>query len=145
MEDYERAFQERAIDTHALLNANRNVGAVHFGAITIECLLKTMIVERFSIDNWLKNNNGTVHGITNPGHELISALHTIPELRSRIPQNLLTYFEILQTPRLNYIDMRYDGEELDENEFDNWCEAYRRVRAWLIAQRPYLYKDRRRR
>ncbi len=38
MEDYQAAFMERHIDTQTLYPV-RKVGAMHFGGVTIECLL----------------------------------------------------------------------------------------------------------
>ncbi|GAB1539626.1 hypothetical protein NUACC21_22930 [Scytonema sp. NUACC21] len=40
MEDYQAAFIQRHMDTETLCNAKRKIGAMHFGGITIECLLK---------------------------------------------------------------------------------------------------------
>lgn len=143
MEDYLGAFYERVLDTKVLEQAARKVATVHLGAIAIECLLKAMIVERYSIDGWKQNMNGTLHGIVNPGHDLISAIHSIPELRSRIPNSMLGYISLLQTPKLDYIDMRYDCEDIDDEILQKWVEAYKRIRGWLIAQRPFLHPKRR--
>lgn len=144
MEDYYGAFLERSLDTDLLLNGNRTVGTVHMGAIAIECLIKSIIVERHSLDGWGINVDGTAHGITNPGHELIEGIHKIPEIRRRIPAKMLTYFEVLQQPRIHYIDMRYNVEELSEEHIMKWNEAYKRVRYWLISQRTLIVSRKRR-
>ncbi|WP_074109031.1 hypothetical protein [Paenibacillus helianthi] len=143
MEDYYGAFLSRALDTESLLNGNRTVGSVHMGAISIECLLKSLIVERHNITGWGSNQDGTMHGITNPGHEFIDAIHKLPELRKRIPRNMISYFERLQQPRIHYIDMRYDGVDLDDHSIQEWKEAYIRVRAWLLSQRSSILKGKR--
>ena len=41
MEDYQAAFLERHTDTETL-KPLRKIGAMHFGGITIECLLKSL-------------------------------------------------------------------------------------------------------
>ncbi|MFB6364145.1 hypothetical protein ACFCP7_08780 [Paenibacillus elgii] len=144
MEDYYGAFLSRVQDTSTLINGNRTVGTVHMGAIAIECLLKSIIVERYNIDGWGINQDGTMHGITNPGHELIDAIHKIPELRRRIPRNLINYFEKLQHPKIHYIDMRYDGSDLNDKELEEWKESFMRVRAWLLSQRETILRGKRR-
>ena len=44
MDDYQAAFIQRHTDTEALCNSDRKIAAMHFGGITIECLLKSMIL-----------------------------------------------------------------------------------------------------
>ena len=43
MEDYQAAFIQRHIDTETLCKSTRKIAAMHFGGVTIECLLKSMI------------------------------------------------------------------------------------------------------
>lgn len=144
MEDYYSAFLSRSLDTDHLFDGKRTVATVHMGAISIECLLKSIIVARYSIDGWGSNQDGRMHGITNPGHELIDAINKIPEIRKRIPASMLTYFEKLQKPKIHYIDMRYDGIDLIDKDIEEWNAAYKRVRAWLLAQRSNILSKGRR-
>lgn len=140
MEDFATTFLERAKDTDTLINATRTTGAMHFGGITVECLLKAVIVETNGIDEWKVNSDGLNHGIKNPGHELIGALHEIKELRQRIQQSpqMLNYLNILQTPLAWYIDMRYDCTCIDDEKFNKWKDAYRGFIKWIIMQRTQL-------
>ena len=142
LEDYATAFLERAKDTDVLLNATRSTGTIHFGGITIECLIKAIIVEIKGIDEWRINQDGLNHGIKNPGHDLIEALHEIKELRQRIQQSphMLSYLNTIQTPLINYIDMRYDCSGIDEEKFDKWKDAYYGLIRWLNTQRTQLKK-----
>ena len=47
MEDYQSAFLQRHQDTEILHQSKRKIAAMHFGGITIECLLKSMILGLF--------------------------------------------------------------------------------------------------
>ncbi len=143
MEDYIGAFMQRAEDTDVLIKGQRKVGSVHMGAIAIECLLKAVIIERFCIDCWNKNSDGVEHGISNPGHDLVKAIQSVPELRRRIPPYIINFINIIQTPEKDYIDMRYRGEIITEELFKDWQSAYKRLRDWILAQRPYLHGSRR--
>lgn len=140
LEDYATAFLERAKDTDILLNSARATGTIHFGGITIECLIKAIIFEINGIDGWRVNQDGVNHGIKNPGHDLIGAIHEIKELRQRIQQSphMLSYLNTIQTPLLHYIDMRYDSSGIDEEKFNKWKEAYFGLVRWLTMQRTQL-------
>ena len=76
MEDYQAAFMERHIDTQTLYPV-RKVGSMHFGGVTIECLLKAMIFGTLpsgASREWKTKHNTPGHTITNPGHKYDAAL-----------------------------------------------------------------------
>jgi hypothetical protein len=87
MEDYQSAFIERHIDTQTLDQSGRKVAAMHFGGVTIECLLKAMIfasLPRGATQEWMTDSYDPGHTFTNPGHSYIEALKRHNRLRSRI-------------------------------------------------------------
>jgi len=54
MEDYQSAFLQRHQDTEILFKSHRKIAAMHFGGITIECLLKSMILASVSsVIKWI--------------------------------------------------------------------------------------------
>jgi hypothetical protein len=140
MENFLLAYQARELDTAALIDADRKVGAVHFGGCTIECLLKAIIVRRFGIDEWEEDKNGRKHGIKNPSHTLMKALETVPELTRRMASSphVKGCVETLQNPKIDFIDMRYDGEELADDRFKEWHAAYHSLKLWLNQQMHHL-------
>ena len=77
MEDYQSAFELRNTDTEELHKSGRKIAAMHFGGITIECLLKSMIfatLPKGASPEWKIESNNPGHTITNPGHSYIEAL-----------------------------------------------------------------------
>ena len=77
MEDYESAFLQRYQDTEILCYSARKVAAMHFGGVTIECLLKSMIfasLHKSAKREWKTDSNNPGHTITNPGHSFQDAL-----------------------------------------------------------------------
>lgn len=52
MEDYNGAFVARFEDTEILIQGNRAAGAMHLGGMTVECLLKHMVVTYHGVRNW---------------------------------------------------------------------------------------------
>ncbi|MBL0389502.1 hypothetical protein JJB07_23510 [Tumebacillus sp. ITR2] len=140
MENFLLAYQARELDTEVLINANRKVGAVHLGGCTVECLLKGIIVRRNGIDEWEEDKDGRKHGIKRPSHILIKGLEHVPELLRRLDQSqhLKDCLEILQNPKVDFIDMRYDGEEIDEDRYKEWKKAYHTFILWLKQQMMQL-------
>ena len=74
MEDYQAAFIQRHVDTETLCKSTRKIAAMHFGGVTIECLLKSRKTD----------SNSPGHTITNPGHSYIEALKRHNRLQSRV-------------------------------------------------------------
>jgi len=145
MEDFSSAYLKRAIDTNVLIESQRRCAAQHFGGFTIECFLKSLIVEINSIDDCISNTNGVQHGIKNPGHELFTALKYIPELRHRLHQfpHMISYLNLIQQPSDHYISIRYNGAEVSQEQFNKWLEAYKSLLGWLIKQSTQLRRPKR--
>ncbi|MDB9315772.1 hypothetical protein PN462_21845 [Spirulina sp. CS-785/01] len=87
MEDYHTAFLERHKDTELLHSSARKVAAMHFAGITVECLIKAMIVASLPKNanrEWKTDSNSPGHTITNPGHSLLDAIKRHNRLYSRV-------------------------------------------------------------
>jgi hypothetical protein len=129
MEDYQAAFMERHIDTQTLYPV-RKVGAMHFGGVTIECLLKAIICN-------------TLPGVT---HNLIT--HTYAELlkkhnklKCRVDHNseVRKWLDQVENPMgQHFIDMRYSSLEPDEQNYKIWLHAYTSIKSWLLKQATQL-------
>lgn len=149
VEDYFGAFQARALDTDILYQAGRSVGTVHFGGIAIECLIKSIIIIRHGIEEWHTEYNNQLHGIKNPGHDLIQAFRLIPELRCRLKESpqLVSCLNILLNPigNGNYINERYNGQDIPEERLKEWYNAYLSLRRWLLKNRTKLPISKKRR
>ncbi|GAX35899.1 hypothetical protein [Nodularia sp. NIES-3585] len=139
MEDYQAAFLERHIDTETL-HPVRKVGAMHFGGVTIECLLKAMILANLPRDasrEWKTNSNNPGHTIKNPGHKYDAALRRHNRLRSRIERfpDVMEWLNTVENPMSqHFIDMRYSGREPDDESYEHWFDAYQNLRQWLLNQ-----------
>ncbi len=143
MEDYQAAFLQRHQDTEVLHDSVRKIAAMHFGGCTIECLLKSMIMDslpRNSIKEWKTDSNKPGHTITNPGHSFQGAFKSHNRLRSRIEKNpeVKKWFEIVEKPSENFIDIRYSNDEPHDELYKQWWSAYQRLRGWLIKQSTNL-------
>lgn len=140
MEDYQSAFIERHIDTEILCKSGRKVAAMHFGGVTVECLLKAMIfasLPKSASQEWMTDSNNPGHTITNPGHSYIEALKRHNRLRSRIdnfPQVRKWLDEVENPTSQNFIDMRYSGIEPDDQNYKRWLDTYQRLIGWLQKQ-----------
>jgi hypothetical protein len=77
MEDFEAAYKARAVDTETLHQQKRRTAAMHLGGVSIECLLKAMIVNFYELTEWKTDNNNPGHTIHNPEHHLIKEIKTI--------------------------------------------------------------------
>jgi len=138
MEDYFSAFKERASDTHELRKASRYVGCIHNGGITIECLLKAIIVKQTGISAWTHRSNTSAGGIHNPEHDLIRAISLVPVLRGRLSATpeMEDNIKIIQRPLVKYIFMRYENNSrLPNNRYTEWLTAYDKVLTWLHTQK----------
>lgn len=138
MENYLAAFKERAIDTHELRKANRYIGCIHNGGITIECLLKAIIVKQTGVTVWKRRNDPSPGGIKNPEHDLINAISLVPVLRRRLSATpgMEDNIKLIQRPVVNYIFMRYENNgRMPANRYSDWLVAYNKVLLWLHAQK----------
>jgi len=140
MEDYQSAFLQRHQDTEILCKSNRKIAAMHFGGITIECLLKSMILASVSSQEWKTKSNNPGHTITNPGHSLTAALKSNNRLYSRVQNypDVIKWINIVENPSQNFITMRYSSSEPNNDEYKQWLSAYTRLEKWLQKQATQL-------
>lgn len=144
MEDYQSAFIERHIDTQTLSQSGRKVAAMHFGGVTIECLLKAIIfasLPRGATQEWMTESYDPGHTFTNPGHSYIEALRRHNRLRSRIynsPQVRKWLDEVENPIGQHFINMRYSGIEPDDPNYKRWLNAYQSLKGWLLKQATQL-------
>lgn len=130
MEDYQAAFLERHTDTETL-KPLRKIGAMHFGGITIECLLKSIICN-------------TVSGVNTEQlrtHSYIELLKQHNKLKYRIDNfaEARKWLDQVENPMgQHFIDLRYSGVEPDESNYKLWLQAYKSIQSWLIKQATQL-------
>ncbi|OBQ38498.1 MAG: hypothetical protein AN487_07310 [Anabaena sp. CRKS33] len=143
MQDYQAAFMERHIDTQTLYPV-RKVGAMHFGGVTIECLLKAMIFDTLphgASREWKTKHNNPGHTIKNPGHKYSEALRGNDRLRSRIEMFpvVMEWLDTVENPmNQHFIDLRYSGLEPDDENYQLWFNSYQNLISWLQEQRNTL-------
>ncbi|NJK29475.1 MAG: hypothetical protein HC851_05870 [Acaryochloris sp. RU_4_1] len=143
MEDYQTTFSERHTDTEALCSAGRKIAAMHFGGITIECLLKAMIVASLPkgvSKEWKTDSFDPGHTITNPGHSYVEARKRHNRLNYRIQKfpEVRKWLEEIEHPNQHFIDIRYSCSEPDDESYKRWLESYQRLRKWLERQATQL-------
>ena len=144
MEDYHAAFTQRHFDTETLCQSGRKVAAMHFGGVTIECLLKAMIfasLPKGATQEWMTDSNNPGHTITNPGHSYIEALRRHNRLSSRIdkfPEVRKWLDEVENPTSQHFIDMRYSSIEPDDTSYKRWLNAYKCLKGWLQKQATQL-------
>lgn len=143
MEDYQAAFLQRHKDTEILDYSTRKIAAMHFGGVTIECLLKSMIfasLPKSASREWKTDCNNPGHTITNPGHSLHDALKRHNRLHSRVQKfpQVMKWLATVETPNQHFIDMRYYGNEPNDQDYKQWLDAYNRLIDWLQKQATQL-------
>ena len=140
MEDYQSAFLQRHQDTEILCKSNRKIAAMHFGGITIECFLKSMILASVSNKEWKTKSNNPGHTITNPGHSLTTALKRHNRLYSRVQKfpEVIKWINIVENPSQNFITMRYSSSEPNDDKYKEWLSAYTGLKQWLQKQATQL-------
>ncbi|BBD55514.1 hypothetical protein [Planktothrix agardhii] len=144
MEDYQSAFLQRHKDTEILCSSNRKVAAMHFGGVTIECLLKSMILAslpKSAKREWKTDSNNHGHTITNPGHSFQDALkrhHKLYDRVQKIPQVMKWLVTVENPKNQHFIDMRYDGSEPNDEDYKQWLSAYKSLIGWLQKQATQL-------
>ena len=140
MEDYQSAFIDRHLDTETLCQSRRKVAAMHFGGVTIECLLKAMIfasLPRGATQEWMTDSYDPGHTFTNPGHSYEEALKRHNRLKSRVenfPQARKWLDEVEKPIGQHFIHMRYSGIEPDDPNYKRWLYAYQSLNGWLQKQ-----------
>jgi hypothetical protein len=144
MEDYQAAFLQRYEDTERLCSSPpRKIAAMHFGGITVECLLKSIIFDslpKSASREWKTDENDPGHTITNPGHSFENALKRCQKLYSRAQKfpEIIKWLNLVENPDGHFIDMRYSGVETDDKRYKEWLNAYERLIGWLQKQRTQL-------
>jgi hypothetical protein len=144
MEDYQSAFLARYQDTEVLHLSSREVAAMHFGGVTVECLLKSIIIsnlQRGANREWKTETNNPGHSITNPGHDFQNALNRCNRLKDRVQRctEVRRWIDIVENPQGHFIDMRYCGAEINEMDYyKQWLFAYKNLICWLQKQASTL-------
>lgn len=143
MEDYQAAFLQRHVDTETLCKSGRKIAAIHFGGVTIECLLKSMIfatLPKGVTQEWKTDFNNPGHTITNPGHSYIEALRRHNRLHSRVQKfpEVMKWLNEVENPSQHFIDMRYSCSEPDDASYKGWLDTYQRLIGWLQKQTTRL-------
>jgi hypothetical protein len=140
MEDYQAAFLQRHQDQIILDKNNRRIASMHLGGIVIECLLKRMIMAslpRNASQEWKTDSNNPGHTIKNPKHSLINAVRCHSRLYTAV-QNfpvVLDWLNIVERPySKHFIDLRYDGNEIKQEDYQKWFQAYNHLKGWLQQQ-----------
>jgi hypothetical protein len=143
MEDYQAAFLARHQDTEVLHLSSRQVAAMHFGGVTVECLLKSIIIgnlPRGASGEWKTETNNPGHPITNPGHDFQRALNQCNRLKDRIQRypKVREWIDIVENPQGHFINTRYCGGEASEDHYKKWLFAYNSLISWLRKQASTL-------
>ena len=143
MEDYEGAFLERVQDVEVLDKAGRRTAAMHFGGVTIECLLKYMIFTSLPKNakwEWKTDTNDPGHTIKNPGHNYEDALRCYNRLRDRVQQfpYVRKWLQEVENPNGPFIDARYLGNLPDDETYKRWWKSYHSLKRWLQIQLTQL-------
>jgi hypothetical protein len=130
MEDYQAAFIQRHIDTETL-DSRRKVAAMHFGGVTIECLIKAIICNTLP---GVTGQNLMTHSYT----ELLKQHNKLKYRIDNFPQGRIWLHQVENPMGQHFIDMRYCGLEPDELNYRKWLYAYKRIKNWLLEQATKL-------
>lgn len=143
MEDYQAAFLQRHTDTETLCVSSRKMAAMHFGGMTVECLLKSIIMASLpkgAVREWKTDSNHPGHTLTNPKHNFQDALKRHNRLNARVQRfpEVIKWLSIVENPSQHFIDLRYSGDEPNDTEYKRWLSAYQSLNRWLQKQAPQL-------
>ncbi len=129
MENYEEAADARLKDWETLSSGKRKVGAVHFGGIYIECLLKSIICSEHDVleggpGRWVVDGSEVArprHVLTAPSYR-----NLLTDLYDDMPGDVMDALEYLSSPgQINYIDYRYIPEsDITDIVYDEWLEKF---------------------
>jgi hypothetical protein len=129
MEDYQAAFIERHIDTETLCQSGRKVAAMHFGGVTIECLLKAIICDTLP--------GGASQKLMTHSYTALLAKH--PTLQSRATHKVREWLDEVENPNSQlFINMRYCGIEPNDASYKRWLYAYKCLTGWLQTKATQL-------
>lgn len=112
---------------------------MHFGGIAIECLLKYIIftsLPKGARWEWKTDSNDPGHTLVNPGHNYEAALRCYNRLRDRVQQfpEAKKWLKEVENPDCHFIDMRYLGNEPDDEKYKRWLKSYKSLKGWLQKQ-----------
>lgn len=143
MENYHGAFIERSQDQEALHTQYRKIASMHMGGITIECLLKSIILAHRpsgTQEEWKTKKNNPGHSIYNPGHDLQQAVTLNPRLLNRINAfpDVINWLNKVQNPSIEFINLRYSSGHVDDSEYQDWHDSYQNLKSWLQQQSNQL-------
>ncbi|MFN7714361.1 MAG: hypothetical protein ACK5QS_02620 [Pseudanabaenaceae cyanobacterium] len=138
-ENFQGAFLERYKDTETLCQSDRKVAAMHFGGVTVECLLKAIILDKLPPNTdrvWKNNSNSPGHTTTNPGHKLHEAVKRNPHLFQRVQQfpEVIRWINAVENPSQHFIDMRYSDKQIADTDYKSWYSDYKSLIRWLQIQ-----------
>jgi len=129
MEDYQAAFIGRHFDTKTLDQSGRKVAAMHFGGVTIECLLKAIICN--TLPGGASQNLRT--------HSYTALLTKHHRLNSRATDTVREWLGEVEYPTSqHFIDMRYCGIEPNDASYRHWLDAFNQLTNWLLEQASQL-------
>lgn len=129
MEDYQAAFIGRHFDTKTLDQSGRKVAAMHFGGVTIECLLKAIICNNL--------RGGASQRLMTHSYTALLAKH--PTLQSRVTHTVREWLDEVEYPTSqHFIDMRYCGIEPNDASYTHWLDAFNQLTNWLQQQATQL-------
>ena len=139
MEDYNAAFLRCARDVEVLHEQKRHIAAMHFGGVAIECLLKHMIftsLPKNAIKDWYDGSDKTKnygHTYKNPGHSYNAALGCLNTVHDGVKRfsAVESWLNIVERPDGLFIDMRYSGNEPEEEKYTRWYRSYLSLKGWL--------------
>lgn len=152
MENFHAAFLERAKDVEVLAQNDRRRAAMHFGGVTVECLLKAVLCaslpsKQDGTKEWYNDSNSPGHKVYNPGHNYQKTINEAQRynrrLKARLQQvpQVLQWLEDIERPDMSFIDMRYSEQEPDEQTYQQWKQSYKRLLGWLQRSVKYTVKD----
>lgn len=132
MENFEDAAVSRLSDWEILSQKQHKVGAIHFGGIYIECLLKGIICCKYHVTDGATNGKWDVDGIerTRPSHGLTAPAYRqlLSDLYDDMPDEVFDALECVSCPgsaNESYIDYRYIPEdEVTDVFYDNWLDNF---------------------
>lgn len=143
MENYQDAFLHRLHDTQVLHESDRKIAAIHFGGITIECLLKSIVLTNIppgATPEWSTSSNDPGHTISNPGHSFVEALKRHEKLyyRAQKFKPVMKWINDVECPSEHFIDMRYACSDPEDAIYRHWFKTYKSLLGWIQKQSSQL-------
>lgn len=143
MENYEAAAKSRLTDWEILSSGRKKGGAIHFGGIVIECMLKGIICSEYpgiveTGNNW---TNGMIH-TNRPSHNLNGLYYTtwLEDIYDDMTSDIEDDLGYVSMPDgKSYIDYRYIPEEdVADEVFEKWQDAFISVYCYIAEKKNDL-------